>query len=164
MTILGVVVGGYVTGEISSRLVIGTGAGASLAMGISGFFGAYMTEKAERIHKLKKLHRAMLVDVSDTVHGKASTAAALWAALVDGISPALTATIGMIPFILSYMGTISVIAAMQASVVLIIMTLFALGAFLGKVSEENVLAWGLRLVLVAIFTIGIIFALGGPHG
>ncbi|MCK4434143.1 VIT1/CCC1 transporter family protein, partial [Candidatus Bathyarchaeota archaeon] len=51
-TILGIVVGAYVAEITSESLVILSGLGATLAMGLSGFAGAYMTEEAEREKKI----------------------------------------------------------------------------------------------------------------
>ncbi|MDH5376372.1 MAG: hypothetical protein OEZ21_11250, partial [Candidatus Bathyarchaeota archaeon] len=42
-TILGIVIGAYVAEITSEFLVIWSGLGATLAMGLSGFVGAYMT-------------------------------------------------------------------------------------------------------------------------
>ena len=47
-TILGILVGAYVAGVTNQFQVIGSSLGATIAMGLSGFAGAYMTEEAER--------------------------------------------------------------------------------------------------------------------
>ena len=54
LTMLGVVIGAYVSGIIEqSTVIISAGIAGSVAMGVSGVSGAYMTEKAERTKKLK---------------------------------------------------------------------------------------------------------------
>jgi len=47
-TVLGIVIGAYVAGITNEFWVIWSGLGATLAIGLSGFAGAYMTEEAER--------------------------------------------------------------------------------------------------------------------
>lgn len=97
-TILGIVIGAYAA-EITNELwVIWSGLGVSLAMGLSGFAGVYMTEEAERENKLNALENSMLMDLKDSVIGKASRFASLWAGIVDGVSPALTALACLTPF------------------------------------------------------------------
>ncbi|MBE0512945.1 hypothetical protein IBX38_07835 [Candidatus Bathyarchaeota archaeon] len=51
--------------------------GATLAMGLSGFAGAYMTEEAERAKKLNSLEKSMLTELKNSVVGKASRFASL---------------------------------------------------------------------------------------
>jgi len=59
-TILGIVIGAYVA-EISNQFwVIWSGLGATIAMGLSGFAGAYMNEEAERTRKLNSLENRCL--------------------------------------------------------------------------------------------------------
>jgi predicted membrane protein (TIGR00267 family) len=151
MAILGVVVGAYSSGAINSRIVIGASLGAAIAMGASGFSGAYLTERAERRRKLLRMKKAMLTDVSNSIHGRAMQVATIWAALIDGLSPMLTAFAPMIPFFLNSAGFISIDQAVWYSVMVIMCTLFMLGAFLGRISKESMLRSGARMVIAAIF-------------
>lgn len=160
MTMLGVIVGAHSTGASDPRIIIGAGVGATLAMGMSGFSGAYLTERAERLRRLKGLKRAMLSDMRRSVHAKAPHAASLWAAFVDGISPALAAAIPMTPYVLALLRVISLEQALLTSVALIMATLFGLGAFLGRISKENMLVSGLRMIIVGAATAFIVLLLG----
>jgi len=160
MTMLGVILGASATGPADPRFVIGAGLGASFAMGVSGFSGAYMTERAERKKRLRKLRRAMLFDLRSTVHAKASFAASIWAAVIDGTSPAIAAAIPMIPYALALFQIAPSWSAFPVSMVSIFATLFVLGAFLGKISKENVMAAGLRMLAVGVITGVIVWALG----
>ena len=49
LTMLGIIVGSWVSGVRNPSKIVGTGLGACLAMGISGMVGAYASERAERI-------------------------------------------------------------------------------------------------------------------
>ena len=48
LTIIGVLMGNLVAGVSSAQIVLSTGLTTSGAMGISGLWGAYLTESAER--------------------------------------------------------------------------------------------------------------------
>jgi len=155
-TILGIVIGAYAA-EITNELwVIWSGLGVSLAMGLSGFAGAYMTEEAEREKKLNTLEKSMLTDLKDSVVGRASRFASLWAGIVDGVSPALTALICLTPFFLSSHGFFSINSAIQLSVAIALSIMFLLGAFLGKISNRNRLFHGAKMLFVGLI-ITIIF-------
>lgn len=161
LTMLGVIVGAYVAGVVNPKTIIGVGLGASLAMGISGFSGAYMTEKAERLRKLKKLRKAMLADLDKSLHNRASRLASLWLATVDGVSPFLAAMVSITPFFLAVSNIISVEHAVLFSISLIMIVLFLLGFFLGRISKENAFLWGLRMIVAGIATAVISLLVGG---
>lgn len=161
MTMLGVIVGAYASGAANPKTIIGVGLGASLAMGISGFSGAYMTEKAERLRAFKRLRKAMLADLDRSLQDRASRLASLWAAVVDGVSPFLAAMVSMTPFFLAISHILSIEHAVLSSIVLIMSMLFFLGFFLGRISKENAVVWGLRMIVAGAATAGISLLVGG---
>ena len=166
LTMLGVILGTFLARVHDPRVVIGAGIGASLALGMSGFFGTYMTERAERTRKLKKLERAMVTNLKETVWDNASSFVSFWAALVDGVSPAAAAIVAIVPFLLAQLGWVNFNSAVALSVGLILATLFFLGAYLGRVSEENAPLSGVRMLLVGLVTGLFIWLIssGGTHG
>ena len=119
-------------------------------MGLSGFAGAYMTEEAEREKKLNDLEKLMLTELKDSVVGKASRFASLWAGIVDGVSPALTALICLTPFFLSSHGLFSINFAIPFSVATALTIMFLLGVFLGKISNRNKLFHGAKMLFVGL--------------
>jgi predicted membrane protein (TIGR00267 family) len=161
MTMLGVILGASASGRADPKFVIGAGLGASFAMGVSGFSGAYMTERAERRGRLRRLRKAMLSDLRRSAQVKASSAASLWAALIDGVSPALAAAAPMIPYALTSFDIIPAWLAFPTSMLSILSILFILGAFLGKISRENAVIAGLRMLAVGVGTAVIVWTLGG---
>lgn len=164
LTMLGIILGTYLARVHESKIIIGAGIGAGLAMGMSGFFGTYMTERAERTRKLKKLERAMVTNLDETVWDNASSFVSIWAALVDGLSPALAAIVAVVPFALSSYGFIEFDTALLSSLVLIASTLFLLGAYLGKISEENIPINGIRMLLVGALTGFFVWLVSGFGG
>jgi len=148
LAMLGVVLGAYAASVTDPWVVIKVGLGVGLAMAVSGFSGAYIAERAERARELKMLERALFSDLEDTVIGRASSLAAILAALVNGVSPLVAIAISTLPFMLSLLGAMTFGLAVAWSTALIISTLFVLGAYMGKVSEENVLISGVKALLI----------------
>lgn len=145
MTTLGIVVGAYVAGDPEPFFIISAGLGATLAMGLSGLAGAYVTEEAERTRELESLERSMLKSLKESVIGRASRFASIWAGIVDGLSPALAAIACLAPFFL-----FPTAFAIQLSVVIALVVLFLLGTFLGKISNRNMLLHGIKLLCVGL--------------
>ncbi len=152
LTMLGILVGAYLSGNPQVNLIVSAGMGASIAMGVSGISGAYMTEKAERIKKLKTLERSMLIDLDQTIHGRASKFASVYTALIDGLSPALASVIILSPFLAVKLIGISIESAFQASVLITASVLFLLGTYLAKISDENMMKYGVQMLMVGVIT------------
>ena len=152
LTMLGVVIGAYVTGKMNSLMIISAGLAGSIAMGISGISGAYMTEKAERTKKIKKLEKAMLTDMKESIHGKSHRFATIFAAIVDGVSPAIAAMIVVSPFFLANYGIILQETAFIICIALTMIVLILLGIYLAKISDESMIKYGIQMLLVGLIT------------
>ena len=159
LTTIGVLAGNYLAGVRDLSIPIRTGIATSIAMGISGLWGAYLTETAERRRELSELEKVSLIDQSETSIGKASRFAVIVVSVVDGLAPALAALIVMVPLFLGdLIGNPILSYAIAAGLALI--CLFALGLFLGKVSEENLIGYGIKTLLAGVVAIVINFLLG----
>ena len=146
MTSLGVVIGAYLSQILDERSVIGVIITSGIAMMVSGFSGTYMTERAERSHSLNELEDAMLVNLDDTVYGRASRFISVFAALVDGSAPFIASIPSVIPFLL-VPRLIDLTTAFVAAIGASLFTLFILGVYLGRISGENILYSGLKMVV-----------------
>ena len=160
LTIIGVLMGNFTAGVEEARIVVTTGLATCVAMGISGLWGAYLTEAAERQRDLLELERYTLTDLNETSLGKASRVAVVIVALVDGFSPFLAAFVVLIPFFFPQIFP-SLRWTYLTSLALALMALFGLGAFLGHVSRRNVAIYGLRTVIAGGISIVISLLLGG---
>ncbi len=166
LTMLGVVIGAYVSGVINQpTIIISAGIAGSIAMGASGISGAYMTEKAERTKKLKELEKAMLSDMKESVHGKSQRFATIFAALVDGFSPAIAAMIVISPFFFANFELISYEIAFFVCVAITLIVLVLLGIYLAKISDESLIKYGILMLFVGLITaalcVGTSILLGG---
>lgn len=159
LTTIGVLAGNYLAGVRDLSIPTRTGIATSIAMGISGLWGAYLTETAERRRELTELERVSLIDQSETSIGKASRFAVIVVSIVDGLAPALAAMIVMIPLFLGGLIGNPVLSYAIAGG-LALLCLFALGLFLGKVSEENLIGYGIKTLLAGLVAIAINFLLG----
>jgi predicted membrane protein (TIGR00267 family) len=160
LTIIGVLTGSYAARVESASVVITTGLATSIAMGISGLWGAYFTEAAERKRDLGDLENHTLTDLSETRIGRASRVAGVIVALVDGLAPFLSALLALLPFFFSnYLG--SIYLSYYLSLGIALLSLFGLGAFLGMVSRENIALWGLKMIGAGLLSIGLGYLLGG---
>lgn len=158
-TILGIVIGAYVAEITNEFWVIWPGLGATFAMCLSGLFGAYMTEEAERVSEMRTLEKSMLTDLQETVVGRANRFASFWAAMVDGFSPALTGLSCLTPFFISSTGLFSTTLASQLSVAICLAIMFLLGVFLGRISKRNMVVHGTKMLLVGLIITLVFLAL-----
>jgi predicted membrane protein (TIGR00267 family) len=159
LTIIGVLMGSYTARVQDPTVVIVTGFSTSMAMGISGLWGAYLTESAERKRDLNDLENHTLTDLSNTKIGRASRVAVVVVALVDGLAPFLAALVVLLPFFLGgLMGDI--VLSYYASLGMALAVLFAVGAFLGKVSKENLIISGAKMIGAGLVSILLSYFLG----
>ncbi|MHA1229590.1 MAG: hypothetical protein ACTSRP_00720 [Candidatus Helarchaeota archaeon] len=169
LTILGVIIGAWIANggiwNVPSSLIFSvtevqfiilTGLGASLSMGISGLWGSFLTESAERKKEIHDLERSMVVKsgkFKNTYITKAQKFSAIFAAIIDGISPALFAIICLIPFFIGFFIDLGYFMFV-GSIFLTYLMLFFLGVFLGRISKKNVIIYGLKMA-----TAGVVVAL-----
>jgi predicted membrane protein (TIGR00267 family) len=159
LTTIGVLVGSYLAGVRDLSIPLRTGIATSIAMGISGLWGAYLTESAERRRELSELQKVSLIDQKDTMIGKASRYAVIIVSIVDGLAPALAALLVMIPLFLGRLIGDPVLSyGLSAGTALL--CLFGLGLFLGKVSNENLIWFGIKTLLAGLLALAINFLLG----
>jgi predicted membrane protein (TIGR00267 family) len=160
LTIIGVLMGNFTAGVEDARIVVTTGLATCVAMGISGLWGAYLTEAAERQRNLLELEGYTLTDLQDTTLAKASRAAVVIVAVVDGLSPFLAALIVLIPFFFPQLFP-SLQWTYLTAIALALISLFSLGAFLGHISRRNIAIYGFRTVIAGGISIVISLLLGG---
>lgn len=160
LTTIGILVGSYLAGVRDVSIAIRTGVATSIAMGVSGLWGAYLTEAAERQRELDELEKVSLTDQKNTNIGRASRVAVLVVAVVDGLAPFLAAMVVLIPLFMDpWIG--NVLLSYGLAVVVALISLFGLGMFLGSVSSRSMIGYGLRTLLAGLVAIAINFLLEG---
>jgi predicted membrane protein (TIGR00267 family) len=157
LTFLGILMGNLVLSEFHPSTVIRIGLSTCLAIGMSGAFGRFLSERAERKRSLKKIEKNMFTDLSGSSLEREAKKKTITISIIDGVSPALAAVVPLSPFFLAQASVISVDVSIVASLALVFIVLFGLGIFLGKTSEENALLYGGLVVAVGFITSLIIF-------
>ncbi len=147
LTMLGFVVGAYASGLNNSWVIISAGISASFAMGVSGFVGALLSEKAERERHVRELEKILFTNLEGSIVEKASNIAVVFAAIVDAIAPAIAAIAAAFPFILSLNSLIPFVLAVYLSISITLLEVFMLGLYLGKVSGGNPLKYGIYMII-----------------
>jgi predicted membrane protein (TIGR00267 family) len=152
LTMIGVLMGNYLGNVRDAAIVIRIGIATSVSIGISGLWGAYLAESAERGRELAELEKISLTDLSDTKIGRASRVAVVVVSLVDGLSPLVASMIVLFPFFfVALVG--DVLICYVFSLVVAMIGLFGLGMFLGQISGRNLVGYGLRTVVAGVVAI-----------
>ena len=156
MTAFGLVVGGAIA--IGNPVaLIKAGLGASMAIMVSGFFGAYMAEKTERRLELKELERLVMKDLNGTLLDHKARKKVLKLAAIDAISPFLGAIIPITPFFGVVLGLLEYQAAIYASISISLVMLTVLGWYLGRILGEkpwkNAAVFAVGGILIGILSV-----------
>lgn len=152
LTMIGVIIGSLTSGIQDPHIIITTGLSTSIAIMISGAWGAYLTESAERKKYLDELGRRTLSNLNGSRIGRASRFAAIAVSVVDGLSPFLGAIIVLIPFFLSRLFP-NIQTVYYAALGTALVGLFLLGVWFGTVAKENLWAYGIKTLLAGVVSI-----------
>jgi len=151
LTMMGFTMGYYMVGGRDPNPIFGAGVAASVAMGLSGFVGALMTEIAEREREIHELERNMFKDLDNTMIARSQKIAAVLIALIDAVAPALGALILAIPLAHPLVDLLGYDYAVLVSVSIGLAALFTLGSFLGAVSSKGrMVRYGLTMLLTGV--------------
>ena len=146
LSALGVVIGA--SGSADASVIIAAGLGGGIANGLSNILGAFTAEKAtlerERIQKEKSLLKKNGYLKKSIIYKKAIRETMI-CGLIDGISTTIGSALPVVPFFLFDIKT-----ALYVAIGITIAILFILGVFIGKISKENVVISGIKMVAGAL--------------
>ena len=146
LSALGVVIGA--SGSADASVIIAAGLGGGIANGLSNILGAFTAEKAslerERIQKEKSLLKKNGYLKKSIIYKKAIRETMI-CGLIDGISTTIGSALPVVPFFLFDIKT-----ALYVAIGITIAILFILGVFIGKISKENVIISGIKMVIGAL--------------
>ena len=157
--------------QFTPQNVLITGFATTLAIGISGLWGAFLSEEAERKKKVSDMKKDMAIvegtaeeddennngNNHKTILEKAERFATIVASLVDGGAPAVGSTLPLIPF---FFGVTLTIGHFIFSYIILAGLLVYLGIFLGNISGGGKLRYALHLVTAGVVTLLISLLLG----
>jgi len=157
LTMLGLIMGFYVSDRVDLAVVITSCLAAALALGMSGISSAYISEAAERRRTLAQLEKAMVTSLNESHHARAAIWIPWLVALVNGIAPLLIALIIVVPLWLARSGVVLAPGPLPAAMAVALVIIFLLGVFLGRVGGTFWLWSGLQSLAVALLTLGLIY-------
>ncbi len=151
ITSIGVLVGNYIIRATEYTNVIIAGGAICISLGVSGVWSAYNSETAERKKELKDLEESTLYNLDKTIISDAQKFSTKVLAMVNGVSPVVTAFIPLVPFIFGKYIPINI--CYYSGFALAFLILFGIGMFLGKISRSNLIISGAKMLIAGIFCI-----------
>lgn len=144
LTAVGIITGSYFGGLREASALISVLAAASVSLGVSGFYGSYLSERAERTRALRELEESTLTRLDDTDVGAAARYAAIAVAVVAGFASAIGGLLLCVP--LALQPVLGTRGAFFVAWGLAAVQLFLLGVFLGRISRGKLVMSGLHLL------------------
>lgn len=149
LTSIGVIVGAVLSGVPSGATVIKIGLGAAVGLGTSAVWSVWEIERAETKAELRRIERAMLVDLDDTQIEREQRGARLLHATMSGLGPLIGILIPLTPFL--FEGTLfTMVEAALIAVALGIGILGVFGAYMGSMSGQRWYVAAARMALAGL--------------
>ena len=160
LTVLGITLSSYFLSISNPTVILATGFSASIAIGVSGFWIAFLTEEAEQKRTIDKLEEQMLVDLEGSVLTEASKVASIVNSFIDGFSPFFFGALSLSAFILVNLDFMSMDTGYLISFISSGILLFILGLFLGRISHQSLIIMGMKTTMAGIFVAILILLTG----
>jgi predicted membrane protein (TIGR00267 family) len=159
LTMLGLLVGFYVSDDVGLPVVMNACLGVAIALGMSGVSSAYISEFAEKQRELRELEKAMVADLGQSAHGRAARLLPVVIACVNGAAPLAISLVILLPMLAAPLLKPLSILPLEAAFALALIIIFLLGVYLGRISHTFWLWAGLRTLFIAAATTALIFAI-----
>ena len=159
LTMLGLLVGFYVSENVRLPVVTNACLGVAIALGMSGVSSAYISEAAEKQRELRELERAMVSDLGQSAYGQAARLLPMVIAFVNGMAPLIISLIILLPLWLAPSVELFNHFPLESAFAMALLTIFLLGVYLGHISQTFWLWAGLQTLVIAAATTGLIFTL-----
>jgi predicted membrane protein (TIGR00267 family) len=159
LSTLGVVIGAS-GGETS--IIIAAGIGGGIANGISNIIGALTAERAIIEEEREKKEKSLLIgngNLKGTHEYQYKLNKTMYSGTYDGLSTCVGAVIPVIPFFIFGQST-----ALIMAIAFTLLILLGLGIFIGKLSRDNLLISGLKMVLGGVIVAVICFGVESLFG
>ncbi|MEM2067416.1 MAG: hypothetical protein QXJ88_02475 [Nitrososphaerota archaeon] len=156
---IGVVFGLHFSGPHGFGVISQTLVAVIIAMVISGWTGALISERAEQEARIKRLELATLITLRDTIQGKVGSIAALLVALVNGLTPVAAFLTVSLPYLATvYLGE----ETMYGLIISLIFTaglLLTAGAVVGRSARIGVIKTSAQMIGSGLAAAGLIILL-----
>jgi predicted membrane protein (TIGR00267 family) len=162
LTMLGICTGFYLGSGTPLRVVLQACLGAAIALTMSGLSSAYLSESAERRRWLAQLQQAMISDLAGSSHALSARLVPWVVAAVNGLAPLAISLLIMLPIWLAYLGVDLPLPPLPAAILIAFACLFGLGVYLARIEGGYPIRSGIRTLLLAAVTVGLIVLIGAP--
>lgn len=150
LSTLGVVVG---ASSASPPVVIAAGLGGSVANSISNILGAFSASRARHDAQLREFERAMVwKDLKGSLLERRIPKEAFKSGMIDGIATLLGGVVPVTPYFLA-----AYVPPLLTSIGMVLFLIFLTGLYIGKLSRENILFSGLKMILFGAGAAGIVY-------
>jgi len=156
LTCMGIIIGAATASTVNPIFIFGTTLTGALALGISSGVSTYEAEGAEREIRLKRLEKAMLADLEDTIQYEATRTGQIVIGVANFSVPVLVALALTLPFLILSDAVVALYLTMAAAVAI----LFGMGMYFGKISRTNILLRGIRMAAIGIGTFVLCYYIG----
>lgn len=143
--------GGAEGGVEASHIIVAAGLGGGVANGLSNVLGAFMGEKTALYKRIKKVEKAMLKEealrgskVDERLQNKIISSG-----IADGLATIGGALVPVVPFIFTSIFVFDPLMALYFSIIISLVLFFILGTYIGKISKENIILSGLKMMAFA---------------
>ncbi len=148
--LLGIVISSILAINQDLRLIIGTMVASSFALGISTGISVYESEMLERERRIVDLEKALFRKLDGTVITENYKAYATILAFLNFLTPLMCCCIISLPILLATLQLMERAIASWISVALALSILFTAGTYMGRVSKQNPVIKGLRMVVFGV--------------
>lgn len=159
---LGVVVGasaaiGLSTSYHAASIIIAAGVGGGVANGFSNVLGAFVGEKLVKEIELGEIEKSMLREggLKGTYLDKKLKRKTFSGSFYDGVSTIIGSLVPVSPFIFGSLITADNTILLYISMFISLVLFFLLGVYIGKISKENIILSGVKMVAFGIVTLAV---------
>ena len=160
LAMLGVMLGFSQAEVVPLSTVFSACLGAAIALMMSGFSSAYISEAAERQSELARLQGAMVTELELSAHARAARFVPWLIAGVNGLAPLLLAGVIIAPLWLALQGVALPLDPLFMAIGVAFALVFLMGIYLGRISGTFWLWSALRTTALAVVTTLLILGLG----
>ncbi len=154
---LGAIFGFYISGMYDYRVVLLTIMAIAVGSAISGFSGAFISEKLEQEARVKRLEEAILTNLKDSIHYQASLTSSIIVSIINGVSSLISIFSVSAPYVICIYLSLSEVVGILSSITSFFAVLTILGYFFGRELKIRTISVVSRILLVGIVAIVIYF-------
>lgn len=150
MSTLGIVVG---ASSASETVILAAATGGAVANGISNLLSAISAASTERYTALRDIEKAMVAkDLKGSDADKRINRQVWMDGIADGLSTIAGGAIPIIPYLLAPPDI-----AIWISIGGVVIAIFVLGMYLGKISRRNIFFSGMKMAVFAVIVAIIVY-------